>query len=312
MVLAIDPTYSRFKLNERLVYVQPGGTRYLLHAPPSRVVLSEEGFGTPPIEYIVDRAPFQHGDTVRDLLLQPRPVQLVVLQNFKSRSDYWNGRAAFLDAIRPNRVMSFSQQGSLLYYLGNGTKRQLDVLLDSGPGFSPPQGGWREWSFTEAVRFTAHDPVWYNPSQKSVVFNSSGTSAAFTFPITFPVTFASFGGQANVAYLGTWLEYPTIVLVGPITGPLITNLETGDILNLDYTIDAGRTVTITLRGAKTILRDDGVNLLNYLTSDSDLATFSLQPDPTAPDGVNRITVSGTGTTGASTVTLLYYDRYFGI
>lgn len=302
-----------FKLDERLVYVRPDGVKYLLHAPPVRMVLQEEGFGTPPIDYVSDRAPFQHGNTVRSFSLGPRPIQLVTMQNFCSRADYWTGRQQFLDAIRPNRVTNFDNPGKLLYYLSGGSKRQLDVLLDSGPGFAPAQDGWRAWSFTEVVRFTAHDPAWYDPTMNTVVFNSGDTSSdQLTFPITFPIEFSTFGGSVSIAYVGTWIEYPTITLTGPIVAPVITNQSTGDSIALDYTIDAGETVTIVLRGIKSITNNSGDNLLYTLTSDSDLTTFALYPDPQAADGINTISVGGSGTDGNSTVTIQYYTRYFGI
>lgn len=76
------------RINERLVYERPDGVRVRLHAPPSKVVLQTEGFGTPPLDYVTDRAPFQHGDTVRSWTANVRSVQVVLMQNFCSRTDY--------------------------------------------------------------------------------------------------------------------------------------------------------------------------------------------------------------------------------
>lgn len=299
-----------FKLNEQLIYIRPDNVRYILHGPPSRVVMSEEGFGMPPLEYVTDRAPFQHGDTVRDFFVGVRPVQLVILQNFASRSAYWTGRNALIDAIRPNRITSFSTPGHLLYLLANGERRQLDVFPDSGPGFAPKQDGWRAWSFTEVLRFTAHDPAWYNPTlQTSSVVQSVGE---LVFPITFPIIFGGLGTTVALTYLGTWLEYPTVIITGPVTGPAITNLTTGKSLALTATIPAGMTATFVLRNQKTVTRSDGLNLLPFLTSDSDLTEFALQPDPVASGGVNNLQISGSGSSAATSVEVRYYHRYIGI
>lgn len=298
---------------ERLVYIRHDGVRYLLHAPPWRAVLSEEGFGTPPLEYVTDRAPFQHGDTVRSVFLGPRPVQLVVTHNFCSRADYWTGRQNFLDALRPTVGIAPPQPGKLLYYLSGGRrKRQLDVLLDSGPGFVQPEGGWREWSFTEAIRFTAHNPTWYDPT--GVITNYVFTTAAnqLVFPITFPILFSGIADYTSITYDGSWAEYPTIIITGPVTGFRIENITTGDEIGLDGDIVDGEVVTINLTGIKTITNNLGDNLLSRLTSDSDLSTFSLLPDPGAPGGVNQIRISGSGTTVASFVSIVWYRRYFGI
>lgn len=299
-----------FKINEQLVYVLPDGVKYRLHAPPWRAVLQHEGFGMPPLDYVKDRAPFQNGNTVRSFTLGARPVQLVVLQNFCSREEYWAGRAALLDALRPNRVTDFDNPGKLLYYLEGGGKRQLDVMPETGPGFSPEQDGWRAWSFTEAIRFIANDPAWYDPTlQTTSVVQSTGE---LVFPATFPIVFGGLGTTVDVNYEGTWLEYPTIIITGPVTGPSIENTTTGDILALDTTIPAGMTATIVLRGQKTITRSDGANLLSYLTSNSDLTTFALQPDPIAPGGVNTLQISGSDATTDTSIEVQYYHRYIGI
>lgn len=301
---------SRFKVNERLVYVRPDGLQYRLHAPPSRVVMSEEGFGMPPLSYITDRAPFQHGDSVRTFVLETRPMQVVVLYQFCSRSEYWNGRAELIDTLRPNRVTDFDNPGKLLYYLGNGSKRQLDVFLEAGPGFPPrDDNAWREWSFTEALRFVAHDPVWYDPTQIGVGF--AGPTAA-TFPATFPITFSGYQLTVGMTYLGTWPEYPTFVIGGPLDGPRIENLTTGQVITVAYNLPAGATMSIYLRGQKRIVLGTGENLLSYLTPDSALTEWSLAPDPQAPGGANAIRVSGTNASVATTATMFYYNRYVGV
>lgn len=297
------------KLNERLEYIKPDGGRVLLHAPPSSTVLSEEGFGTPPLDYVVDRSPFQNGDTVRTFTLGPRPVQLVVQQNFCGRSRYWDGRATLLDQIRPNRITDFSNPGKLRYYLANGNTRQLDVWLEAGPGFAPPQGGWREWTFTEVLRWMAHNPVWYDPTQQSLTF-VPGTAG--TFPMTFPVTFTTFGAVADVQYDGTWLEQPSIYVHGPVTGLHIHNHTTGDMIGFDRALQDDESIMIVLAGNPTVTSNNGDNWLSYISPDSDLTTFALVPDPQAPGGVNDIHVSGSSTGAGTDVTLYWYNRYFGI
>lgn len=298
-------------IKERLVYIRPDGVRYPLYAPPTRTISAEEGFGTPPIEYITDTGPLQHGSTVRDFRLQPRTVQFVVMQNFTSRAEYRDGRAALLDVLRPNRTTDFATKGKLLYYLANGAKRQLDVMLESGPGFTPDQGGWRAWSFTEVLRFIAHDPLWYDPAQQSSTF-ATISPAELVFPATFPVLFGSLGAINNVTYTGTWLSYPTFVVTGPLSSFRVENTSTNKKIQLDYTLPAGYTMTITLNGQKTISRSDGVNLAGFLSPDSDLTTFALEPDPVVSGGVNALRVGGSGTSGASSVTMYWYVRFFGI
>lgn len=322
---------GRGDTRERILYLRPdtaGEKRYILHSPPSRVILSEEGFGVPPLEYITDRAPFQHGDNVRSFHLNPRVIQLVTLQNFRNREEYWNGRAQLVEMLRPNALqpgtnpnffipndiisaLAPSRQGKLLCYLGNGKKRQLDVLLESGPGFAPPQGGWRAWSFTEVLRFVAHDPTWYDPTSKGVGLTNTEPSQLI-FPVTFPVTFSTSSASGTVTYLGDWRSLPILVAWGAITAPSFTNLATGKKVGITTTIPADYAVVFDLQN-KRVVRSDGLNLLGFLTDDSDLTEFAIEPDPIASGGVNPIVLEGTAFNPFAGPPLVqYYDRYLGI
>jgi hypothetical protein len=304
---------ASFRQEERLIYIPPEGPQYLLHAMPWRAVLSEEGFGTPPIEYVTDRAPFQHGDVVRSFYLGPRAIQLIVLHNFCSRADYWQGREDFLRALRPRFYHTPPTPGKLLYYLSGRKKRQIDVFLESGPGFTPSEGGWREWTFIEAIRFVAHDPTWYDPAPRAQTLLYHEPALNLTFPIEFPIVFDETAGiETYVIYEGSWLDYPTIDVVGPVTGWSLTNLVTGYNLGLTQPVPDGTTVTITLHGIKTVVDNFGNNWAHFLTSDSDLSSFALIPDPGAPGGRNDMQLSGTGTNAQSRVIVKWYSRYFGI
>jgi len=84
-------------------------------------------------------------------------------------------------------------------------------------------------------------------------------------------------------------------------------------IELDYTIPAGRTVTIDCRpGYKTIENDLGVSLESYLTDDSAFTTWRMLPDPLATDGINLIWIFMGSITNATTIVANWYDRYSGI
>jgi hypothetical protein len=121
-------------------------------------------------------------------------------------------------------------------------------------------------------------------------------------------------GVLYIPYIGTWLSYPKIIITGPLNDAVITHQETGEKLQLDYNIPAGRIVTIDLAyGEKTVKDDLGVNLIGVLTSDSDLATFHIAPDPEVAGGLNHISVVGAGESiGTTQVEVQFYNRYFGI
>lgn len=301
-----------------MTYITPDGRLIPFHTPHDfgRWTLSFSGFGTPPIQYITQRGPFQHGETVRDFFLRPRVIQLLIRQGFENRTRWWAGRAALLNEIRPNRqaTATAALPGQLRLVQTDGTTRDLNVFISEGPRFEPRVATqWDEFAFQEVLRFIAHDPVAFDPTQ-IIATVTLALASDLVFPITFPITFGSglVDSTLNITYLGTWLELPVITIVGPLEDVRIDNTTTGEKIELSADIAPGRTLTIDLReGFKTVVDDLGNNLIGIVTSDSDLATFHLAPDPEAANGVNAIRVRGTNPTGSTSVTIAYFNRYFG-
>lgn len=294
------PVRTRAIVAEKDIYITAEGQQYLLHNPRNRAVLSDTGSGMPEIEYITQRGPYQHGESVKDYFLRPRVVEFHIRQNFCSRQAYFDGRDMILDLLRPNRG-----SGVLRKIRPDGAKRDLVVHIQAGPKFeSRKSSEWDEWSLDEVLRFIAYNPIYYDPDSYSQTFTTSG---ALVFPITFPIIFAGFGNTATVVYDGNWIEYPVIILTGPLSATSILNLTTGERIGFTYNIPATRTVTIDLNyGSKRIFLDDGTNLIGYITPTSDLATFHLEP------GENIIQVAGVGSDANTTLSINYMNRYIGI
>ncbi len=306
------------QLKEYVTYISPDGIRYPLNTPHElgRWVISYSGLGTPPIDYITQRGPFQDGVTVKDFFLNPRLIHLVIRQEFCDRLDWWDGRAALLNQIRPNRQLTPNgvTPGVLEFCLPDSTRRQINLFITEGPRFEPRELGiWDEIAFQEVLRFIAHDPLFFDPTQVVASF-VLGLSSNLVFPITFPIQFGSgsISSTLNLSYSGTWNTFPTIVIVGPIENPIITNTTTNEKLQFVIDIAAGRTVTIDLAyGVKTVVDDLGNNLIGNLSADSNLATWHLAPDPEATNGLNVITLTGLNPTGATSVQLQYFTRFYG-
>ncbi len=299
--------------------ISPDGTSYAMNTPHQfgRWVISDSGKGTPPIDYIVQRGPFQDGATVKDFFLGPRVIQMLIRQEFRDRLDWWDGRAALLDILRPNRqtVATGVEPFLLEWCLPDGTRRRISVFIAEGPRFEPRQlRVWDEHAFQEVLRFIAHDPLFFDPTEVSVAF-SLGLGSDLVFPITFPIQFGSgiVSDSVSVTYTGTWETFPIIEIAGPLENPIITNTTTDEKLEFTIDIPAGRTVTIDLTyGNKSVVDDLGTNLIGKLSADSDLATFHIAPVPEAPGGVNVITLTGLNPTGSTSVILKYFTRFFGI
>jgi len=86
-------------------------------------------------------------------------------------------------------------------------------------------------------------------------------SGGLVFPLTFPLTFGTglTGGQMALTSAGTIATWPTWMVLGPVTGPVVTNLDTGQKLEFDttFTVPSGQTMLIDT-DAKTVLLQ-GIN-----------------------------------------------------
>lgn len=283
---------------ELLTYIAPDGERFQLSNPVrqgGRWVITETGWGAPPVQIVARSGPFQHGQTVVEAHPRPRRLDLLLREEGCSREDYYRMRARLVNRLRPNRQTTPAgvEPGELRKTLPDGRIRSLHVYIAEGPQFTAgPANTWDEWAYQELIRFIAPDPILFDPVPQQVIL--------------------AVGGSTVFPYPGTWYCQPTITITGPITNPTISNDTLGAVIKLEHTVVADRVVTLDLRGAvKTITDDLGNNLIGTVSEDSNLADWALIPHPQAPDGDNTITTGGSGTSGATGFAIRCQNRYWG-
>lgn len=312
-------------------YISPDGQTYQFDNASDDILLAFQGYGMPGIDYISQQGPFQHGKTLLDYRLQPRIIQLEHRRQSCDRYDYWANRGGLLNLLRPNR--QYANQfdlGKLRKILPGNVRRDIDVLVQQGPQFAARNDGGDWLDFTDTIQFIAPDPTFYDPDTVIVTWMITVTDELFFFSAAFPDDLffpCSFGtdvltGTASIHYTGTWLAYPTFVMTGPINQPTIENLTTGEKIQLLYYVGVGEIVTIALPfGSKSVTNNFGANLIGTVSTDSDLATFHIAPEPEAawcgthprPCGVNNFSVAGAGgVAGLTAIEMRYYTRYIGI
>jgi hypothetical protein len=297
-------------------YISPDGLIYDFNNKVDKFLYPIDKLGMSPIRYITQRGPFQHGETMLNYFLEPRLVQVRHRRLARSRDGQWDIRNDIIDYIRPNRQAANSlEHGILRKTFPDGRVRDLSVLVQVGPMFTNKQGSWDQWAIDDVIRFIAHDPTFFDPDPVVAAFGFASFDE-LSFPIDFPVEFFSstLDETSSFTYSGTWLSYPTITVVGPLSGMIITNSSIDKKIELDYQIKSGETVTInTEYGNKTVVNQDDTNLIGTLTTDSDLDTFHIAPAPVATGGINTIRVQGSEANPDETSILFsYYTRYIGI
>jgi len=310
-------------------------------------LLSFTGMGMPPINYIDQQGPDQHGTTLLDYRLGPRIIQLLHRRHAApctGREGYWTARHDILNHLRPNRQAAndFSM-GRLRKRLPGGLLRDIDVLIQQGPIFAARDIDlWDEWAFTETLRFIAPDPTFYDPEQQTLTWTSEEATGevelmndlifetshglASEYPTHWQLPFAfdqnlvidsvndvEFTGSTGQAE-PTWHAFPTIVITGPLINPHIENTSTDEVIEMDYTVSGGEVITIDLAyGNKTVTNAAGTNLIGTVTPESNLATFHLGVAPEVPNSNNEISITGQDAVAdVSGVTVRWYWRYIGI
>lgn len=305
---------------ERILYITPDGQTLVLHDPPDKTVLFYEGDGLPDPEYDTTRGPFQHGFNVLGMREPQREIDLTLRWNACSRDEFWDMRHSLINFLRPNRTdINNSSPGVLRRVLSNGEIFDLDCYLTKGPLWKYPRG-WDHWSVQESLKFTAFNPILYNPTTKSQLVQdfTPAVDPDIIIPLEFEFIFGetspSITKAITINYLGNWESFPAIIITGPYEGITIQHQTTlAKVALSGYSSPAGETTTIDLTyGRKTILTNSGVSLLGYVTNDSDLSAFSIQPEPEVAGGVNIFDVVVISGSADTLVQMQYKDRYIGI
>lgn len=269
-------------------------------------VIAFDGFGAPPIRRLSERGPLQDGDSDIGFRLDPRTIRLQVYLYGLTGAGLHQRREALLGVLRPGVS---ADPVKLRYTYPSGVVRQIDTHLSGGMTFNG--GGRLRETMPEVIELRAADPTWYDPTITSVPFSASGGGSGFVFPLS---TNFTFGGSTLAASTvitldgnNAWKTYPIITITGPVVNCTILNTSTGEKLQFPATIGAGKVYTIDTRyGQKTVVDELGANKIAELSSDSNLATFHLEP------GDNSISTSGTSTTSATGIAFQFNPRFLGV
>lgn len=271
--------------------------------------LGDLGFGMAPLHRITQRGPLQQGDSDVDFRLDPRVLQLPFIFTADTMTQHYAIRDKVLAIFSPSNVV-----GTLTITRPDGTQRAIATKILGG--LSLDVDAKSGYSVKTIVQMRADDPTWYNPTQNTIAGTSAILGTPTPIPRVYPVTYGASGTinvNTSISYTGTWNSYPNIVAVGPLNNLVIQNTSTGDVITLTANIAASTTYTFDLRyGYKTVVDQNGANVLANISAASNLATFNLAPMPQIIGGVNGINITATGGTSASSVTLTYNDRFIGV
>ena len=263
--------------------------------------LGDQGFGMAPLHRITQRGPMQNGDSDVDFRLDPRIMQIPLFVATTSVDEYYAARGRLLSVFSPSNTV-----GTVTVTTSAWT-RSINVRVLGGMSFdTDPKIGYE---LRAVIQLRADDPTWYD-AEPHVIAGSAGIAGTATaYPVIYPRTYgtANINASTTYTYDGTWLAYPVITAIGPITGLVITNNTTGQIITTTGAIAAGRTYTYDLRyGKKTVYDDLGNNQIATVSASSTLATWAIVV------GTNSISIAASASASPAAVAITYFTRYVGI
>lgn len=285
-----------------------GGVVYNLTSGTMSYLMEYSGLGLPPSTNFFERGPLQDGSTRRGFRLDSRSFG----QTFFVPSPCIEQRRARLSEF----LDIFSVSDDLLtfrFVLPDGTLRLLDFTLDGEANVASSERASRIRDYGQfvAMSFMAPDPTFYAPTALVATLELADSEGfSIPTPIPTPIGESFLDDTITIEYEGTANSYPIIRINGPITNPVITNETT------DATIEFADGTEIVLGdyceidtryGRRTIVDSNGDEISSLLPSTS-LASFYLLRNREAPNG-NVITVTGDNVSGATSITITYYNRY---
>jgi hypothetical protein len=271
--------------------------------------ISNDGWGLPPIERFSEQGAFQDGTTDLGFRLRPRSIQLVLLLHATDQTDYFNQREWLTYIFAP-------RSEPLVLRFTYGDKQRLikchyvdGLSLNSSDRIAP-------YSHKVGVQLQADNPLFYTPEDISIPFGIAVTLASFSIPWAIPwgIGASTINERISITYTGTYKAQPIIIIDGPITNAIIRNETTNEKISFQgHTIPADEMYTVDTRyGYRTVKNKAGTIVTQFLSDDSDVATFHIASTLERSDGVNSLLVTGSNTNTATQVYIQYTEHYISL
>jgi hypothetical protein len=254
------------------------------------------GLWAPTYSMTADQYAGVDGTTVQNIRAEPAEP---VLAMHVSASDPVEFRAKLRGLVRAMRPKA--GQGVLTVTDSTGATRSLACYCMGGMEGVQISG---HASFKAALKLYAPDPWWYGDQR----YLSVGLGVPTTFFPIFPLRLSpsTVQGAFTVDLSDTDApSFPVWTITGPGTSLTLTNLTTGQTLQLAVTLTAGQAMVIDTRpGFRSILREDGTSLLQGVSGEPRLWPLV--------ESVNDITAVLADATVDSRIEGSYQPRYAGI
>ena len=255
-----------------------------------------KGLDMPTYAFTQDESPGIDGYAIRQVRAGGKEIALpIAFWADDSRAAYLTRRRTLIRSLNPKRGL-----GTLTVTQADGTARTIAACYSSGlEGDESLDAAGARWMMG-ALTFACPSPFWLG-AEVTTEWRSAVTASFFPF-LPFVVGNSEVLGSVTVDNDGDDDAFPVWTITGPATAVSLTNVSTGEVLVLTHTITLGDTVVIDTRERQqTAVLNGSTNLWGDLSDASTM--WALQP------GINDLTLTVTGATSNTRVSMTYQPRY---
>lgn len=292
---------------EKLTYTNANGQSVELGYRPPYMLQQFSGAGDLDFDVQVSKAPFQDGATFLDTLADVRDMSFRIALLAENQLDLYERRRFLSTVFNPKLG-----KGELTYE-NDWLKKSIEVYLEGAPRYPTGTRNQKARYQNCLIQMTAVEPFWKDPMDMFSTLAAVMPLFEFELEIateTDGIEMSSHSeGRISIDNTGDvdaplYFEFP-----GPVTNPRITNVTTGEFVELITPLDADETMIITTAfGNKTAMIVDSEgetqSAFQYLNLDSTF--FQLVP------GINELEFDAAAGSDEATITIIYRRRYVGL
>jgi hypothetical protein len=268
-----------------------------------RVFTGVRGLGPVRRELVTEDVPFFDGTEVYDDVGLPRTVYLPMMVFAADRDGFLERLRALTAALRTRGADGSPVTGQLELQQADGRRRRLRCHYQEGlpDEESIELGGDTNWQRFTLALFAA-DPYFYDPEPVTLSWDPDDPVTFLSAPMLPPkISPSQVIGDQTLTNAGTEAAYGTWRITGPGNSIILTNITTGQEIELNGTIAAGEVVTIVTEPRLADITLDGVDWWDSLEDGGDLWAI--------PNGSTELSLTLGGMGSGSRVELEFFKRY---
>ncbi len=287
---------------EKITFINAMGEQITFDTKEYRL-LKLSGTGAVQTDIQTQKSPFQDGRTYLSNALEPRTIDMEIGIFAQDKEVLFAKRRLISRIFNPKLG-----PGRLIYEYYGGIK-EIEAISELAPAFATGSENETNTFQRALITLLCPSPFWLDPGENTVEIVT--WIGGMTFPLTFPTKFSTKAKEPRRLITNSG-DVPTPVEIGfkgPATNPKITNLSTGEYIQVLKTIYSGETLIITTDfGNKRVEIEDTdgnrSNAFHYIDLNS--VFWSLEP------GDNLIEYSSDDPSEPAAVYIKHRNRYVGI